>query len=59
MLQQVLTVDRALERAPIAMTVVIPTLNEVGNVEVLLERLGLALARLALTPALSRARERE
>ena len=44
MLQQVLTVDRALERAPIAMTVVIPTLNEVGNVEVLLERLGLALA---------------
>jgi dolichol-phosphate mannosyltransferase len=44
MLQQVLTVDRALERAPIAMTVVVPTLNEVGNVEVLLERLGLALA---------------
>jgi dolichol-phosphate mannosyltransferase len=44
MLQQVLTVDRALERAPIAMTVIIPTLNEVGNVEVLLERLGLALA---------------
>jgi dolichol-phosphate mannosyltransferase len=44
MLQQVVTVDRSVERAPIAMTVVIPTLNEVGNVEILLERLGLALA---------------
>jgi dolichol-phosphate mannosyltransferase len=44
MLQQLVTVDRSLERAPIAMTVVIPTLNEVGNVEILLERLSLALA---------------
>jgi dolichol-phosphate mannosyltransferase len=44
MLQQLVTVDRSLERAPIAMTVVIPTLNEVGNVEILLERLVLALA---------------
>ncbi len=44
MLQQVVTVDRALERAPIALTVVIPTLNEAGNIEPLLERLALALA---------------
>lgn len=34
----------ALADAPVALTVVIPTLNESGNVEPLLERLGLALA---------------
>ena len=44
MLQQLVTIERSLERAPIAMTVVIPTLNEVGNVEILLDRIGLALA---------------
>ena len=44
MLQQVVTVERALERAPIGLTVVIPTLNEIGNVEPLLHRISLALA---------------
>jgi dolichol-phosphate mannosyltransferase len=44
MLQQVVAVERALERAPIALTVVIPTLNEFGNVELLLHRISLALA---------------
>ena len=44
MLQQVVTVERAFERAPIGLTVVIPTLNEIGNVEPLLHRISLALA---------------
>jgi dolichol-phosphate mannosyltransferase len=44
MLQQVVTVERALERAPIGLTVVIPSLNEIGNVEPLLHRISLALA---------------
>jgi dolichol-phosphate mannosyltransferase len=44
MLQQVVTVEGALERAPIGLTVVIPTLNEIGNVEPLLHRISLALA---------------
>jgi dolichol-phosphate mannosyltransferase len=42
--QQQLVAARPLHEAPLALTVVIPTLNESGNVEVLLERLGLALA---------------
>ena len=44
MFQQQLVIDPALHDAPLAMTVVIPTLNERGNIEILLERLGLALA---------------
>ncbi len=44
MLQQVIALDRSLDQAPIALTIVIPTFNEVGNVEILLERIGLALA---------------
>lgn len=44
MLQQKLAVDVALGDAPLALTVVIPTLNEIGNVEPLLEKLTLALA---------------
>ena len=44
MFQQKLAVDVALGDAPLALTVVIPTLNEIGNVEPLLERLTLALA---------------
>ena len=44
MLQQVVALERALERAPIALTVVIPTLNEAGNIEPLIHRISLALA---------------
>jgi len=43
MYQQQLAIDAALREAPLALTVVIPTLNEVGNVEPLLERLAVAL----------------
>jgi dolichol-phosphate mannosyltransferase len=42
--QQQLVVEKALDETPLALTIVIPTLNECGNVEVLLERLGLTLA---------------
>ena len=44
MFQQQLVVEKALDETPLALTIVIPTLNECGNVEVLLERLGLTLA---------------
>jgi dolichol-phosphate mannosyltransferase len=43
MYQQQLAIETALREGPLALTVVIPTLNEVGNVEPLLERLTLAL----------------
>ena len=43
MLQQQLAVNGALGDAPLALSIVIPTLNEVGNIEPLLERLTLAL----------------
>ena len=43
MFQQSLVVDPALKEAPLALTVVIPTFNEVGNVEPLLERIGIAM----------------
>ncbi len=43
MFQQKL-VGVALADAPLALTVVIPTMNEIGNVEILLRRLGFALA---------------
>jgi dolichol-phosphate mannosyltransferase len=42
--QQQLVINQALRDAPLALTLVVPTLNESGNVETLLERLGLALA---------------
>ena len=38
------SIEQARLAAPLALTVVIPTLNEVGNVEILLDRIGLALA---------------
>ena len=44
MFQQQLVAAPALREAPLALTVVIPTFNEVGNVETLLGRIGLALA---------------
>jgi dolichol-phosphate mannosyltransferase len=44
MFQQKLALDVAVREAPLELCVVIPTLNEAGNVETLLERLGLALA---------------
>ena len=43
MLQQQLAVNGALSDAPLALSIVIPTLNEVGNIELLLERLTLTL----------------
>ena len=43
MLQQQLAVNGAVSDAPLALSIVIPTLNEVGNIEPLLERLTLAL----------------
>jgi len=44
MFQQKLAPQIDVREAPLELTVVIPTLNEAGNVEPLLERLGLALA---------------
>ena len=44
MFQKQLVLEQALHDAPLALSVVIPTLNESGNVEPLLERIGLALA---------------
>ncbi|MEO5809254.1 MAG: glycosyltransferase family 2 protein [Sphingomicrobium sp.] len=44
MYQPKLVVDPALADAPLALSVVIPTFNEVANVEILLERIDLALA---------------
>ena len=46
MFQQVVRHDPAVALAPLDMTVVIPTFNEVGNVELLLDRIGLALAEI-------------
>ena len=43
MFQQTIVLDPALALAPLALTVVIPTFNEAGNVEPLLERIGIAL----------------
>jgi dolichol-phosphate mannosyltransferase len=44
MFQQPLRIDEAATIAPLELSVVIPTLNEAGNIEPLLERLNLALA---------------
>ncbi|WP_223177145.1 glycosyltransferase [Sphingomonas rhizophila] len=44
MFQQVVRLEAANALAPLQMTVVIPTFNEVDNVEILLDRIGLALA---------------
>lgn len=44
MFQQQVSTGLVPTDAPLALTVVVPTLNEAGNVEILLERLGLALA---------------
>jgi dolichol-phosphate mannosyltransferase len=44
MFQQKLAFDTAAREAPLELSVVIPTLNEAGNIEPLLERLGIALA---------------
>ncbi len=44
MYQPKLAIDTTLLDAPLALSVVIPTFNEVGNVEILLERIDLALA---------------
>jgi dolichol-phosphate mannosyltransferase len=44
MFQQKLALDIAAREAPLELTVVIPTLNEAGNIEPLLEKLGIALA---------------
>lgn len=44
MLQRAVDRQTLVDFAPLALTVVIPTLNEAGNVEPLLERLALALA---------------
>ena len=43
MFQQSIVLDPALKVAPLALTVVIPTFNEAGNIEPLLERIGIAL----------------
>ena len=44
MLQQAFDRQAGTREAPLGLTVVIPTLNEVGNIEPLLERIGVALA---------------
>jgi dolichol-phosphate mannosyltransferase len=44
MFQQKIALAPAVDAAPLDLTVVIPTLNEAGNVEILLEKLGVALA---------------
>ena len=44
MLQQAVDRRSVTREAPLELTVVIPTLNEAGNVEPLLEKLGVALA---------------
>jgi dolichol-phosphate mannosyltransferase len=44
MFQQPLRIDEAATIAPLELSVVIPTLNEAGNIEPLLERLNIALA---------------
>ena len=44
MFQQKIVLTSAVDVAPLELTVVIPTLNEAGNVETLLEKLGVALA---------------
>ena len=40
MLQQAVDPKLIVREAPLELSVVVPTLNEVGNVEILLERLG-------------------
>ena len=44
MFQQKIALASAIDAAPLELAVVIPTLNEAGNVEALLEKLGAALA---------------
>jgi dolichol-phosphate mannosyltransferase len=44
MFQQKLALDIAAREAPLELCVVIPTLNEAGNIEPLLQKLGIALA---------------
>ena len=44
MFQQKIALAPALDKAALELTVVVPTLNEAGNVEALLEKLGVALA---------------
>ena len=44
MLQQAVECQTLVQAAPLELTVVVPTLNEVGNIEPLLERLSIALA---------------
>ena len=44
MFQQKIALAPSVETAPLELTVVVPTLNEDGNVEILLEKLGVALA---------------
>jgi len=44
MFQQKIALAQSVGDAPLQLTVVVPTLNEAGNVEALLEKLGLALA---------------
>lgn len=44
MFQQKIALAPSVEAAPLELTVVVPTLNEAGNVEALLEKLGVALA---------------
>ncbi len=43
MFQQALGIEQAVRDTPLALTIVVPTLNEAGNVETLLERLSIAL----------------
>ncbi|WP_051504161.1 glycosyltransferase [Sphingomonas jaspsi] len=44
MLQQFIDLDSATRDAPLELSVIVPTLNEVGNVQPLLDKLALALA---------------
>ena len=44
MFQQKIALATSVRDAPLELTVVVPTLNEAGNVETLLEKLGIALA---------------
>src|SRR5215217_1352074 len=44
MLQQAVDRSAAIQDMPLALSVIVPTLNEAGNIEPLLEKLGLALS---------------
>jgi len=44
MLQQAVDCSAAIQDAPLQLSVIVPTLNEAGNIEPLLEKLGLALS---------------